>query len=43
MSEPYICLTGAPDPCEFENKEHHDATCEQCLSWTQNQETDLCK
>ena len=42
MTEPYICLTGAPDPCEFESQEHHDATCAQCLAWA-NQETDLCK
>jgi len=33
MTEPYICLTGAPDPCEFENKEHHDAICQQCSTW----------
>ena len=52
MNEPYICLTGAPDPCEFESQEHHDATCVQCLSWfptwTAAQEAakaarDLCK
>jgi hypothetical protein len=30
MTESYVCLTGAPDPCEFENKEHHDATCQHC-------------
>ena len=33
MTTPYVCGTAAPDPCEYESQEHHDATCQECLSW----------